>query len=273
MDATGQAQKGNRQKPSYGPYAAASRKPSPVSLAACMCRKSVGIPLITCPQTPACPYGKKRQHLPTFVSVSPAEPREKALALRRNNDALTFTYASMAWCAVRCRGRVVHVNREGKKKRASKALHRRVVVTCLSCMDPMSPSPSSNSTSRESQKLVEPSFTWKAMFLPPYLHAVLQPYIYTNATRKFPLACHERRLQSAREKTLSSPHSSLLLWAMARPHVRTAVFAESSEERGKTMQCMARSQDPTAAAARKAYYAYTRARGTWSSSDSVTFYF
>nr|CAB3450469.1 unnamed protein product [Digitaria exilis] len=31
----------------------------------------------------------------------------------------------------------------------------------------MSPSPSSNSTRRESQKLVEPSFTRKAMFLPP----------------------------------------------------------------------------------------------------------
>ena len=46
----------------------------------------------------------------------------------------------------------------------------------------MSPSPSSNSTRRESQKLVEPSFTWKAMFLPPYLHAVLQRN-QTNATR------------------------------------------------------------------------------------------
>jgi hypothetical protein len=41
-------------------------------------------------------------------------------------------------------------------------------------MDPMSPSPSSNSTRSESQKLVEPSFTWKAMFLLRYLHAVLQ---------------------------------------------------------------------------------------------------
>lgn len=41
-------------------------------------------------------------------------------------------------------------------------------------MDPMSPSPSSNSTRSESQKVVEPSFTWKAMFFPPYLHAVLK---------------------------------------------------------------------------------------------------
>jgi hypothetical protein len=50
-------------------------------------------------------------------------------------------------------------------------------------MDPMSPSPSSNSTRRESQKLVEPSFTWKAMFLPPYLHAVLHACIQ-NTGRK-----------------------------------------------------------------------------------------
>jgi hypothetical protein len=32
--------------------------------------------------------------------------------------------------------------------------------------------------SSESQKLVEPSFTWKAMFFPPYLHAVL--YTHTS---------------------------------------------------------------------------------------------
>ncbi|BAS79966.1 Os02g0639550, partial [Oryza sativa Japonica Group] len=49
-----------------------------------------------------------------------------------------------------------------------------ISFTCFSCMDPMSPSPSSNSTRSESQKVVEPSFTWKAMFFPPYLHAVLK---------------------------------------------------------------------------------------------------
>jgi hypothetical protein len=41
-------------------------------------------------------------------------------------------------------------------------------------MDPMSPS--SNSMRSESQKLVEPSFTWKAMFLLRYLHTVLQTF-------------------------------------------------------------------------------------------------
>lgn len=45
--------------------------------------------------------------------------------------------------------------------------------TCLMCMDPMSPSASSNSTSRDSQKFVEPSFTWNAMFFPGYLQGVL----------------------------------------------------------------------------------------------------
>jgi hypothetical protein len=52
-------------------------------------------------------------------------------------------------------------------------MNKKKMGTCLSCMDPMSPSPSSNSMSSESQKGVEPSFTWKAMFFPPYLHAVL----------------------------------------------------------------------------------------------------
>jgi hypothetical protein len=49
-----------------------------------------------------------------------------------------------------------------------------LLVTCFICMDPMSPSPSSNSTSSESQKLVDPSFTRNAMLFPPYLQGVLQ---------------------------------------------------------------------------------------------------
>ena len=48
--------------------------------------------------------------------------------------------------------------------------------TCCICIEPMSPSSSSNSTNNDSQKGVDPSLTWKAMFLPRYLHGVLKNY-------------------------------------------------------------------------------------------------
>lgn len=41
-------------------------------------------------------------------------------------------------------------------------------------MEPISPSASSNSTRRDSQNGVEPSLTWKAIFLPGYLQGVLK---------------------------------------------------------------------------------------------------
>lgn len=49
----------------------------------------------------------------------------------------------------------------------------RKVHTSRICMVPISPSASSNSTRSDNQNGVEPSLTWKAIFLPGYLHGVL----------------------------------------------------------------------------------------------------
>jgi len=74
--------------------------------------------------------------------------------------------------------------RETKEVRARVWLLRKKSVTWRMCMEPMSPSPSSNSTSRDSQKSVDPSFTWNAMFFPLYLHAVLFYYAKENEKSK-----------------------------------------------------------------------------------------